>query len=315
MLLSELDLSTVVTVQTHTKIFVMSHKSLGRVCVKQSSPEMLQVAMHEHLVLRALEGVSGVPRVFGLVVEERDGATNAHRNAPNVSYLLSSFFKAAPLHRLFYLSPRFSVPTAATIFKCVANILGEVHAKGVVHCDLKLPNILLKAQSISDEEVIDGNSVVVVDFGSAILVNGPKMPPNEACCTLHTRAPETFYPEKSSDTNCASLFARDFWSFGVCLFEVVAGVPPFGSFAVKSCDISDVRSAICWPDEYAELGLNFSGDDRNGFVSLILALLQLDPRKRLQSWPEVVAHRFFQNAPAQVSEAYIEEAEMQTLGL
>jgi serine/threonine protein kinase len=313
---SDLDLSTVVALQARTTVYVMSHAS-GRICVKRSLPEIVRLTEHEFAVLQHLDGVAGIPRAFGAVFCESsliaESGTNKSESdvLPGTSFLLTTFFKAAPLNKLFYVSPRFPLATAATIFLHVAQIMSEVHARGVVHCDLKLSNILLNASEEHDEAQHTSVPVVVVDFASAITVsNGVKLPPNESCCTMHIRAPETFLSEYPTGLDTDLIFSCDFWSFGVCLFEVVVGVPPFGSFGVKSCDVHDISSALCWPREFLS-----PTSEHQSFVALTLELLQKDPRKRLRSWSGVAGHCFFQLCQATVPELYLEEAEMQTLGL
>lgn len=260
--------------QALTKVFMMQHPQHGRVCLKQADAKGFTLLKQELDILKLLEGIDGVPTGFDALSDETH------------SYLIESFFKAAPLHKLFFQFPRFPIPLAAMCFRQVGEILKKIHNMEIVHRDIKLPNILLSSKGI----------VYVVDFGHASpagKISGP-------WGTKHVRAPETYWDEPK--LLAVNPFASDFWSFGVCLFEVVAGTSPFGSFDVQSCDLRDL-SAIVWPSWTT-----------GQFKDLICSLLELDPSRRMTCWDAVLAMPFFSSACSELPEEYEEEVDMQLLG-
>ncbi len=105
----------------------------------------------------------------------------------------------------------------------VARVLGELHARGVLHRDLKPEDILLRES--------DGEPVLL-DFGvgwcegMGTLTSTP-LPPG----TLHLRSPESlrFHYERSelSSRRYHGTRADDLYALGVCLYRAATGYYPF----------------------------------------------------------------------------------------
>jgi dual specificity tyrosine-phosphorylation-regulated kinase 2/3/4 len=87
--------------------------------------------------------------------------------------------------------------------------LKTVHAVGIIHCDLKPDNILLKAEHKS--------SIKVIDFGSACQ-EGNKV--FEYVQSRYYRSPEILF-----ETGYNS--SIDIWSVGCILYELITGQPLF----------------------------------------------------------------------------------------
>ena len=186
MSIGPLDLSTIVAVQSRSKVYVMTDPTLGRVCIKEGPSELLALARHEFRVLQILNGIVGIPTPFAILENNANVAVNRVSEGEATTsnnYLVTTFLKGAPLHKLFYQFPQFPVSMAATVFSRVAAIMKQVHGRGVVHGDIKLPNILLLASANPAVALVDfGSSTIVIDSHSSI------GPPAEACSTMHTRA-------------------------------------------------------------------------------------------------------------------------------
>lgn len=106
--------------------------------------------------------------------------------------------------------------------------LREVHARGIVHCDLK-PENLVRTRTAEGTDVIK-----IVDFGVAIQKGFPCMRsltnPGQAFGSPHYMAPEQIRTPLDLDAR------TDIWALGVVAFELLAGRPPFiGSDETRIC--------------------------------------------------------------------------------
>ena len=150
----------------------------------------------------------------------------------------------------------------------VASALKAAHDLGIIHRDIKPENILVKG---------DG-SVTVLDFGLAKIVHAAKSPFNDTVLetvpglllgTSAYMSPEQVRGHLTDDTT-------DFWSFGVVLYEMLAGRRPF-----EGATSSDVWASILrdQPDPLPEAAKSFS--------QVVDRCLQKDPNNRYRSADEL----------------------------
>ena len=153
----------------------------------------------------------------------------------------------------------------------IALALEYLHSKGIVYRDLKPENILMDEQGY----------LRLADFGMA-----KKLKDDEKamsfCGTPEYLAPEIITME-GHDKNA------DWWSFGILLFEMLCGLPPFYVENLDKMYELIKTSSVKFPKR-----INLSEDAKD----IIRKLLEKNPKKRLGSQrgiEEIKEHPFFQS--------------------
>ncbi|CAJ2652578.1 unnamed protein product [Trifolium pratense] len=148
---------------------------------------------------------------------------------------------------------------------CLVNALREIHASGVVHCDVKGRNVLVAG---------DGSIVKLADFGSAVefeFSGGECEVPRGSPMWM---APEVIRREYQGPES-------DVWSLGCTLIEILTGKPPWEDRGI------DTLSRIGFSDELPEFPSNLSELGRD-FLEKCLQ------RDRSQRWrcDQLLQHPF-----------------------
>lgn len=112
----------------------------------------------------------------------------------------------------------FSEKECKPLIKQALSALTYLHAKGIVHRDLKLENLLIKNTK-------KGLQLKIVDFGHSTLIS-PKMYLNGVCGSAYYIAPEVL--KKRYNKKC------DLWSMGIILFTVLTGHYPFDNAEIQT---------------------------------------------------------------------------------
>jgi len=130
-------------------------------------------------------------------------------------YLAMEYFEGRTLADALESEGPFSVERAITCVIEICRALFAVHAKGVVHRDVKLENLLL----VDDAGRL---GVKLIDFGISKLVGvQPVESPGCSVGSPRYMAPEQV--ERASDVD----HRADIWSVGIVLFELLTGEHPF----------------------------------------------------------------------------------------
>jgi len=129
---------------------------------------------------------------------------------------------------LLAVLPTLDLAELTTIMADVADTLGMLHGRGVIHRDIKLTNILIS-------EGPRGTRVAkLIDFGVAKDLDARSMITNtatgEIVGTLQSMAPETF--RRLSGDRVQADASVDQWGMGVALYHALSGRPPFDSDAI-----------------------------------------------------------------------------------
>jgi serine/threonine protein kinase len=102
-----------------------------------------------------------------------------------------------------------------TLGSALARVLAAIHAKGIVHCDVKPSNLL-----------VQGHDVRVIDFGIARYVGEPCADDGIVHCTRGWAAPEQLRAAPATP-------AIDIFAWGCLLAHLASGVHPFASRSEK----------------------------------------------------------------------------------
>ena len=147
----------------------------------------------------------------------------------------------------------------------IAEALQEAHSKGIVHRDIKPDNIMINSK----------NQIKVMDFGLAKLKGGLGL--TKAGGTVGTIA----YMSPEQIQGLEVDHRTDLWAFGVILYEMLTGEPPFRAeheaavmYEILNLDPKGVQTMRADAPEHLQV--------------LISQLLQKDPAKRISSAAEVI---------------------------
>ena len=152
------------------------------------------------------------------------------------------------------------VSEALRIAVAVANGLGDAHARGIVHRDVKPANIMLTRSG----------AVKVVDFGLAKFLLG-EVSITQSLTFLGTAA--YMSPEQVRSTGADS--RSDIWSLGAVLYEMLSGQRPF-----QGDDMYGVLYAIVHDEPPPLSGVG------PGLTAVLRKALEKEPSKRYGSMEE-----------------------------
>jgi serine/threonine protein kinase len=169
--------------------------------------------------------------------------------------------------------PKADVRFRHSIAAKVLSALGYLHARRIVHNDVKLENVIIGARRI--EEVTEETRVVLIDFEMAFSLDRPEVALSSAG-SWPWRA-----PEKQLDTIPLSA-AMDMYSFGMLLYTLFSGRFPFDDVKYKGVDYDSMCRLI------ERVRLNLKEDThpilyRPGLQEAMLWCLQVDPEERQTS--------------------------------
>uniref|UniRef100_A0A3P8SL39 Protein kinase domain-containing protein n=1 Tax=Amphiprion percula TaxID=161767 RepID=A0A3P8SL39_AMPPE len=171
----------------------------------------------------------------------------------------------------------------------LATALSHLHSSGIIHADLKPPNVMVVNRH---EQPL---KVKLIDFGVARLVSAVNQ--GDWMGTLHYSAPEMLLGVPFNES-------VDMWALGLLMVELATGCQLYPGkteydvlrfiFETQGQPCDDVLDRGCYTPEFffsQEFDPGYE-EDQKIFVSLIKSMLSLDAGRRITA-QEVLEHRFF----------------------
>ncbi|KAJ1723366.1 Serine/threonine-protein kinase, partial [Coemansia erecta] len=172
---------------------------------------------------------------------------------PEKLYLVLAFINGGELFHHLQREGRFDQHRSRFYAAELLSALDCLHSYNVVYRDLKPENILLDYSG----------HIALCDFGLCKLNMGDNETTNTFCGTPEYLAPELLQGRGYTKT-------VDWWTFGVLLYEMMTGLPPFYDENVNEMYRRILEDELVFPQETG-----------NRAKSLLRGLLQRDPRRRL----------------------------------
>lgn len=228
------------------------------------SEELAQRFRNEALIHAKLTH-SGIPKVH-------DALLNAAADGP---YIVMELIQGESLAEIITVSGRMPIHWTACLGVHLCSILHHAHDISVVHRDIKPDNIMV---------AVDG-TVRLLDFGIAVTPD-----PSLSRLTSAGKVVGTYVymaPEQIEESNITP--STDLYSFGVLLYQLLIGRPPFegstGQLMRHHLFSSPITPRSLRPEIDAQLD------------ELVMGLLAKKPSERPEGALEV-ARRLFTHAPS-----------------
>ncbi|KAK9719527.1 Serine/threonine-protein kinase [Basidiobolus ranarum] len=187
--------------------------------------------------------------------------------SPEKLYLVLAFVNGGELFHHLQREGRFEEKRSRFYAAELLTALEHLHSYNVIYRDLKPENILL-----------DYNGhIALCDFGLCKLNMAETDTTNTFCGTPEYLAPELLYGQGYTKT-------VDWWTFGVLLFEMLTGLPPFYDENTHEMYRKILEDELRFPDHVGSHAR-----------SLLRGLLERDPNQRLgnNGADEIRRHPFF----------------------
>lgn len=194
------------------KVFKVTHSQLGKTfALKIISDNLAQDSKVRDLFYREARMASSLshPNIASVVDFGEDNNLGA--------FMVMELLTGAPLHRVLHKEKRLGIRRASDIVRQLAQALGYIHSKGIVHCDIKTENILLCEQPGDGPRKRE--QVKLLDFGLAKNITGGRNT-SSLSGTPHYVAPERIRGAQPSPSN-------DIYGVGILYYELLTGRVPW----------------------------------------------------------------------------------------
>jgi serum/glucocorticoid-regulated kinase 2 len=181
------------------------------------------------------------------------------------------FYQGGDLFNLLLKNGKFDETTTAFYAAQIANMISFLHSKNIAYRDLKLENLMIN----------ENGYLTLIDFGSCKIIEEQ----NELESSF-VGSPDYIPPEVI--TGDGHNLMADWWSFGILIYELLYGFPPFHDDKIERCFDLITSSNIRFP---SKIRLTSTTKD------FIVKLLKKNPNERLGKgeFDQVIAHTFFES--------------------
>jgi len=184
------------------------------------------------------------------------------------------FFQGGDLFNMLLTNKKFDFSTVGFYATQIAHMISFLHSKNIAYRDLKLENLMVN----------ENGYLTLIDFGSCKIIEDQNELESSFVGSTDYMAPEIINGEGHN-------LMADWWSFGIIIYELLYGVPPFHDDKIERCFDLITTSNIRFP---SKVKLSPSAKD------IILKLLKKKPSERLGKgeFDQVIAHPFFESITA-----------------
>jgi serum/glucocorticoid-regulated kinase 2 len=182
------------------------------------------------------------------------------------------FYPGGDLFTMLENKGPFDEATAGFYGAQVAHMISFLHSKNIVYRDLKLENLMVN----------ENGYLVLIDFGSCKVIEEK----TELQCSFDGSI-DYMAPEVISGDGHGMM--ADWWSFGILIYELLCGKPPFHEGSTERILDLITTSNIRFPSK-----MRVSSVTRD----FIVRLLKKNPKERIgqNEFQQIVTHHFFQGS-------------------
>ena len=245
-----------------SRVFVAREREFGRLVVVKVLPPEVAAAVSTERFRREIHVAASLrhPHIVPLLnAGETDG----------IVFYTMPLIEGESLRARIAREAELPIGDCVRIAQQVADALAYAHARGVIHRDIKPDNVLL-----------DGRNAVVTDFGVAKALGAASTEMRITSTGVVVGTPAYMAPEQAAGDS--HIDARtDIYGFGVLLYEMLAGVPPFSAPTTQAMLAAHVARA---PEPVDRLRTSVPAP----LAALVMRCLEKRPADRPQSAEAIV---------------------------
>lgn len=194
-------------------------------------------------------------------------------------FFVMEFLEGMSLRDLLSSRGAFEVSTAIHIATQIASSLSDAHSAGVIHRDLKPPNVMLVRRGQ------DPYFVKVVDFGLVKDISDDSDDDTLTAENTFVGSPLYMAPERFLSKNADSP-SVDIYALGVVLYEMLAGRPPFVRNSESTLHQLIMQHIQADPPPMRSFKPDLVLPD--GLEALVMKCLAKQPERRFESMDSMV---------------------------
>ena len=220
--------------------------------------EQVENTILEKKILQSLDHPFLVGMIFCFQTEER-------------IYFVMPFIRGGELYQHLRTSKFFPEEKVKFYAASIGLALDYLHSKGIIYRDIKPENILIG----------EDGYLKLIDFGMA------KFLKKDEKATSFCGTPEYLAPEIITGEGHNS--AADWWSFGILIFEMLCGIPPFYSNNTEKMYELITRAELKFPKKIP------LSDNSKDLLKKLLVKKQNHRLGAKNGFDEIRTHSFFSN--------------------